>query len=634
MSSAGAKLHRQQTTESAPDAASPGFSPQKNVFIVCLVLVVATLAFYNPVAHCGFVYSDDVAYVTGNQQVRAGLTWSTIQWAFSGIHIGFYSPLTFLSHALDCQLFGLNAAGHHYVSLLFHTASSILLLLLLMEATGAAWPSLLVAALFALHPENVESVAWASERKNVLSMFFFLLALWAYGRYVKRGGMGRYVAVASLFAAGMMAKSQIITFPFVLLLWDYWPLGRISARPSNGEGAPTSRSFSDLVKEKIPLFVLAAVFAVITVVAQQKESAIRTLGEYSLAARVGNAIVSYVRYLGHTFWPVRLAPIYPHTGTPPTWQIAGAASILAIITALVVWQRKRRYLLVGWLWFLGTLVPVIGIVQMGEQSMADRYAYMPMIGLFVMLAWLIAGAVEAKHIAKAWVAVPTTAVLVTLGVLTYQQLSHWRDGETLWRYTVSVTERNYMAHGNLAMVFSSEGRPDDAIKELLACEEVHQYPPDQLLQIGLYEQQNGHFQGAIEQYQKVSASRDADARMRVSAWSRTAATYVQMGNYEQARESFESALEANPNDPQSLVGIAMLAERDGNFSQAVMSLNQAMKIEPKDVGFLLLADALRRAGRLQEAQTTEELAQKGSSDIGQARKAAAVTQAFFGVQAN
>lgn len=631
--SSAAKLRKQQKSDSVVETSGAGWSPQKNVFIACLVLVVATLAFYNPVAHCGFVYSDDVPYVTGNSQVQAGLTWNTVEWAFGAVHMGFYHPLTFLSHALDCQLFGLNPAGHHYVSLLLHTASAVLLFLLLLEATGAGWPSLVVAALFALHPENVESVAWASERKNVLSMFFFLLALWAYGRYARGGGTGRYVSVVLLFAAGLMSKAQILTLPCVLLLWDYWPLGRMSAAPSNVAGVCTPRSFSCLVKEKVPLFLLAAAFSVITVVAQRKESAIRTLSEYPLSARLGNAIVSYVRYIAHTFWPVRLAPIYPHTGAPPASQVAGAAVLLALVTAVVIWRRDLRYLLVGWFWFVGTLVPVIGIVQTGEQAMADRYAYIPMIGLFVLLVWGFAAAIEGKQISKALVAVPTALVLVTLGVLTYRQLSHWHDGETLWRYTLSVTERNYLAHDNLAMVLNGEGRPDEAISEFLASEQFHQYPPDQLLKIGLYEQRNGHFQGAIEEYQKVSGS-TADPKLRASAWSQTGSAYVQMGNYDQARKSYESGLQQNPNDASALVGSAMLAERDGNFSQAVTRLNQAMKVEPSDVGFLLLADALRHTSRFQEAQAAEDLAQKISSNLEQARKNAADTQIFFGYKAS
>ena len=628
-----ARLRKQQKSESAPENSGAAFSPQKNVFIACLALVVATLAFYNPVAHCGFVYSDDVPYLTGNPQVQGGLTWSTVEWAFGAVHMGFYHPLTFLSHALDCQLFGLNPAGHHYVSLLLHTASALLLFLLLLQATGAGWPSLVVAALFALHPENVESVAWASERKNVLSMFFFLWTLWAYGRYATRGGTGRYVSVVLLFAAGLMSKAQIITLPFVLLLWDYWPLGRMFAAPSSVEGASAPRSFGYLVKEKVPLFLLAVAFSVITVVAQRKESAIRTLSEYPFSARIGNAIVSYARYIGHTFWPMRLAPIYPHTGVPPMSQIAAAAVLLALVTTVVIWRRDLRYLLVGWFWFLGTLVPVIGIVQTGEQAMADRYAYIPMIGLFVLLVWPIAAAVEAKHIAKVWAAVPALMVLGTLGVLTYLQLAHWHDGETLWRYTIGATERNYLAHDNLAMVFSAEGRPDDAINEFLISEQYHQYPPDQLLKIGLYEQRNGHFQGAIEQYQKVSGSA-AEARLRAAAWSQTGSAYIQMGEFEQARKSYENGLQTNPNDPPSLVGSAMLAERNGNFSEAVTRLNQAMKVEPNDVGYLLLADALRHAGRVPEAQADEDLAGKISPNLDQARKNATDTQLFFGYKAN
>jgi tetratricopeptide (TPR) repeat protein len=256
-----------------------------------------------------------------------------------------------------------------------------------------------------------------------------------------------------------------------------------------------------------------------------------------------------------------------------------------------------------------------------------------MIGLFVLLVWPIAAAVEGKRISKALVAVPTALVLVTLGVLTYRQLSHWHDGETLWRYTLSVTERNYMAHDNLAMVLDAEGRPDEAIDEFLASEQFHQYPPDQLLKIGLYEQRNGHFQGAIEEYQKVSGSA-ADPKLRALAWSQTGSAYVQLGNYDQAKKSYESGLQQNPNDGLALVGSAMLAERDGNFSQAVTRLNQAMKVEPSDVGFLLLADALHHAGRLQEAQAAEDLAQKISSNLDQAKKNAADTQVFFGYKAS
>jgi len=622
-----------------PENAHTTLSPQNNTAIACLLLAVATLAFYNPVAHCGFVYSDDVPYITKNLAVRAGLTWETVKYAFTDVRGGFWHPLTWLSHALDCQLFGLNATGHHYVSLLFHAGSAIFLFLLLLEATGAFWPSLMVAGLFALHPENVESVAWAAERKNVLSMFLCLAALWAYGRYAKSGGTRRYLAVVALFTAALMAKTQIITLPCVMLLWDYWPLrrmfaGQMSAAPSDVPAAYAPRSFSYLVKEKLPLFALAAVGSAITLWAQREASAFRTLGELSFSARLGNTLVAYVRYIAHTLWPVRLSPLYPHTfAAPPLAQVAGAAALLAVVTAIVIRWRNLRYLPVGWFLFLGTLVPVIGLIQVGEQSMADRYAYLPMIGLFLMLVWPIAEVAEKKHIPKALVAVPGMIVLAALGSLTYHQLGFWHDGETLWKYALSVNENNYVAHDNLAMVMDGEGRPDEAIAEFRASEALHAYPPEQIVKIGLYEQRNGHFQGAIEQYQKVSQA-SIKPEMRAAVLGQIGSAYVQMKDYDHARQSYQDALQVNSNDVSALLGTGLLAERDGDFNRAVVQLNHAMKVETTDVGLLLLADALRHAGRSQEAQATEDVAQKTSPDLNTAKQNATQTQLFFGYQAN
>ncbi len=613
-------------------------SVQSNTAILCLLLAVATLAFYNPIAHCGFVYSDDVVYVMQNPAIDSGLTWDAVRYAFTSVNSGIWHPLTWLSHALDCQLFGLNPIGHHYVSLLFHAGSAVLLFLLLLEATAAVWPSLAVAALFALHPQNVESVAWAAERKNVLSMFFFLLALWLYGRYAKRGGTGRYVGVALLFVLGLLAKPQIITLPFVLLLWDYWPLGRMFAGPGNSADADlsasiTPRSFWYLVREKLPLFALAAVSAVISLWSQRQVSAVRSMAEFPLSARLGNAIVSYAHYLAHTFWPVRLSPIYPYLGPPSAGKVALSAVLLAGITIFVILRRDLRYLMVGWLWFLGTLVPMIGIVQIGDQAMADRYAYLPVVGIFLALAWGVAElgekAAPAMRIIKPAIAVAAALVVLTLGVLTYRQLDYWRNGETLWGYAAEVTERNYLAHSDLAMVFNGEGRFDDAIREFRVAEALHPYPADQVLKIGIYEQRNGHLQGAIEQFQ-WALSQTSESRLRAAAWNQTGLAYAQMANYDAARQSFENVLQLNPHDPGALVGSAVLAERAGDFSRAVESLKSAVQAQPSDAGLLLLADALRHAGRLQEAQAATDLAQKISSDMEAARRTAAQTQLFFG----
>jgi protein O-mannosyl-transferase len=615
--------------------------------IVCLLLAVATLAFYNPIAHCGFVYSDDVVYVMQNPAIDSGLTWEAVKYAFTSVNTGIWHPLTWLSHALDCQLFKLNPTGHHYVSLLFHTGSAVLLFLLLLEATGATWPSLFVAALFALHPQNVESVAWAAERKNVLSIFLFLLALWQYGRYAKRGGAGRYLGVVSWFALGLLAKPQIITLPCVLLLWDYWPLGRMfggqqASGSQTGSGSqPTSeaqpgsaeacspRSFSYLVWEKLPLFALAGASAVLTIWSQRQGRALRSLEEFSFSARMGNAIVGYVRYVAHTFWPIRLSPIYPYTGSPGAAKIAAAAALLAVMTIIVARRRDLRYLAVGWFWFLGTLVPMIGIVQVGDQAMADRYAYIPTIGLFLLLAWGGAEVAQRMRIPKTAVGVAAALLVGTCGVLTYRQLDYWHDGEALWGYAARVSEGNYLAHSELAMVFNGEGRFDDAILEFRAAEALHPFPADQILKIGIYEQRNGHVQGAIEQYRKALSS-TSDSHLRSAALSQTGLAYAQMANYDQARQSFESALQVNPRDAGALVASAILAERAGDFHRAVDRLNDAVKAQPSDVGFLLLADALHHAGRVQEAQAATDLAQRISSDMDAAKRNAAQTELFFG----
>ena len=629
MSTSATKLQTSKLQEStSAEIPSTLFSPKDNPAIACLLLVVTTLAFYNPIAHCGFVYSDDVVYVMRNPAVHAGLTWETVKWAFVGVHAGFWHPLTWLSHALDYQLFGANPAGHHYVSLLFHAANAVLLFLLLLEATGAGWPSLIVAAIFALHPENVESVTWAAERKNVLSMFFFLLALWAYGRYARRPATGRYLWVAAFFALGLMSKPQVITLPCVLLLWDYWPLGRIFADPSKA-GNAVPRSFAGLLVEKLPLFLIAAAGSAITLWTQRVGTAVRSLDEFPLTARLGNALVSYVRYLSHTFWPSKLAPLYPHEGVLPFWQVGLSLVFLTLVTVLVFYCRKERYLLVGWLWFLGTLVPMIGIVQVGEQAMADRFAYIPMIGLFVAIVWGISKVVGQFRIPTPAVAVVCAIVFTALGLLSCRQLRYWRDGETLWRYTLKVTNRNYVAHDNLAMVFDGEGKPDEAIAEFRASEELHAYPADQILKIGMYEQRNGHLQGAIEQYGRA-LNHTSDPQLQVAAWSQTGSSYIQMRQFSDGNQSYERVLQINPDDPSALVATAMLAERDGKFDQAAGQLSHAMKVQPTDVGYILMADALRHADRQQDAQSAEDIAQRISPGLELARKNATQTQLFFG----
>ena len=362
---------------------------KRQSIVLALLLVVVTLALYYPIRHLPFINYDDDLYVTENVTVQSGFSWDTVQWAFTTYHASNWHPLTWLSHALDFQLFGLDPAGPHLINLLLHVLNVVLLFWVLLRATGFAGRSAMVAALFALHPINVQSVAWVAERKNLLSMLFFLLALGAYRWYAREPRISRYVVVGVLFALGLMAKPQIITLPLVLLLWDYWPLKRmVAAADWNADSTRSSdNSFSRLLWEKIPLFAISAASAVITMRAHSA-SGIRWL---PISLRVANAIISYAQYVKLAFWPSHLALFYPHPLVAlRTWTVLAAFLFLAAVTWVVTEDRRRGYPLVGWFWFLITMLPMIGIVQVGAQAMADRYAYLPLIGLFIMFSWGIA----------------------------------------------------------------------------------------------------------------------------------------------------------------------------------------------------------------------------------------------------
>ncbi len=610
-------------------------SPDKHVVILCLLLVMATLAFYNPIVRNQFIVFDDLSYIVKNPQIQHGLGWDTVKWSFTTFREGNWHPLTWLSHALDYQLFHLNPAGHHYTNLLFHAANAVLLFLLLRRATGTGWPSFLVAALFALHPVNVESVAWAAERKNVLSTMFFLLALHAYDRYARTGRRRLYVLVTVLFGLGLMAKPQIVTLPFVLLLWDYWPLQRMRAVGTSLEGATfasPSRSFSFLVGEKLPLFILAAADSAVTVFAQRAGDAVRTVTEVSWPARLENVLVSYARYIGKAFWPSRLVPMYPRPSNPlPGWQVAGAAAFLILFSVLVLRWRDRRYLPVGWFWFLGTLVPMIGIITVGEQAMADRYAYIPFIGLFVIVVWSM-DAVASKHrIATVWRAIPAMIVVSVLGCLTYRQLGRWRNDETLWPYTLSVTERNYMAEYSLGLALAKQGRSGEAVDHFQAATALHNYPPNQIVSLASYELTVGRPQEAIEECNSVLRA-SADPKLQAAAWSGLGEAHLQLRQYDQSDASYQNALRLNPENRTALMGSGVLALRAQRFELAVTQITHAVKIDPSDVNLLLLAQALRRAGRFAEADAASARAQKTSADLTRAQIVASQFLLFADLQ--
>ncbi len=605
-------------------------SLDRQTLLLCLGLIVVVFACYVRVVHNGFVIYDDNEYITENAHVKEGLYWSTVKWAFTTFDEANYHPLTWLSHALDCQLFGLNPAGPHCVNVLLHAINAVLLFLLLQFATGFRWRSLMVAALFALHPINVESVAWAAERKNVLSMLFFLLALYAYVWYTREPNGQRYAAVAGWFTLGLLAKPQVITLPFLLLLWDYWPLGRASVpRKGSIKDRARTRSFSFLLVEKVPLLLLSALSAVITMQAQRAGGAVKDFSTYGMRLRLETAVIAYARYLGKAFWPAKLLAMYPHpTKLYPAWQVGAAVVLLLLITALVLRARKQPYLVVGWFWFMGSLVPMIGLVQVGVQEIADRYAYISFIGLFVMIVWGVADWAQAytskaRRISARWLAVPAVACLLVLAILTYGQVHYWHDTESFWRRTLALTQDNYVAHSGLGRVLYEQGKYEEALGQVRAALAIVPNDVGANMILGDVEYSRGNLAAAVERY-RVVVSRSTSRSFRAKALDSLGVTYRRMGKPMQAKRSFEMSLEAEPNQPLVLVQLGLIAEVDENDAPAAVSLfTRAVKLQPSDVGFLLLGNALmEEGGHDDEANAMLERASRLSKNIDEAEKQA------------
>ena len=590
-----------------------------------LLLFAAVLASYSSIIHNQFLDYDDNEYITNNAHVKAGLTWANVQWAFSTSEEANWHPLTWLSHELDSELFGLNPVGHHVVNVLLHAVNAVLLFLLLQSATGFRWRSLMVAALFALHPINVESVAWAAERKNVLSMLFFLLALYAYGRYARRPGLGRYIAVAGFFVLSLLAKPQAITFPFLLLLWDYWPLDRIGARdmPTQAGNAPRL-PIARLLLEKLPLLFLSAASAVITMEAQKAGGAVKDLARFSLPLRLETTVISYARYLGKTFWPTKLVLPYPHPlKLYPSWQVGAAVALLLLITAIVLCARDKRYLAVGWFWFLGSLVPMIGLVQVGEQAMADRYAYIPFLGLFLMIVWLIADWTAAwnrtRQIPARWLAIPAVCCLLALASLTYRQVGYLHDTEALWRRALALTQDNYIAQGALAGVLHKQGKTEEAIEHIRAALAIRPDDWPANLILAAYEQSQGDTAAATARYQMV-ALRASKPSQRAAAYNDLGTAYRQTGDLLRAKEAFEQSLRLVPSQPMLMVTLGLIAQKNGDLPEAVRQYSSAFELQHSDVRALLLAQALRLEGRVDEADAMSRRAARASGNLAEAQK--------------
>ena len=616
------------------------------------LLALITLAVYLPVTEARFVTFDDTYYLTNNPRVQAGLTWEGVRWAFTQCHAANWHPMTWLSHMLDCQLYGLEPAGHHLTSLLYHTADTLLLFGLLRLLTGAFWRSAFVAALFALHPLHVESVAWISERKDVLSTFFFLLTLWAYARYTEARGsrsqvagstqpaprttlpVSRYYLLALLlFALGLMSKPMLVTLPFVLLLLDYWPLGRMQPA-AGGRQKADGASASLILLEKAPFFALSAASSVVTFRAQRAGGAVSsalTFGE-----RLANAVVSYARYLRKMFWPDDLSVLYPHPGHWPLWQVLACAALLAGVCVLVaVLGRRRPYLITGWLWFLGTMVPVIGLVQVGIQSMADRYTYVPLIGLFIMVVWgmsdLAAGRSAPPWLGRAF-AVGAGVALAACAALTVRQVRFWKDSETLFRRAVQVTRGNYLAHNNLGFYYSGQGRMKEALEQYRLSLQINPTYEDALNNLGyalagerkyaeaipLYEaalrlrpnlaevhnnlgnalSETGRIDEAIQQY-LIALSENPE---HADAHNNLGIALAMKGRLDEAIPHFQAAIRYQPDyaSAHSNLGNALMAQH--RVAAAIGEYQESLRLKPEDAqAHNNLGNALMEQGRLEEA---------------------------------
>jgi tetratricopeptide (TPR) repeat protein len=538
---------------------------------VVVLLVVVTLAVYWRAGSNDFVNYDDTQYVTANAHVFTGLTADNVRWAFTTFEMGNWHPLTWLSHMADCRLFGLNPRGHHFISVFLHIANTVLLFILLDMMTGALWRSAFVAALFALHPVHVESVAWIAERKDVLSTLFFMLALLAYVRYVRRSGAVRYLLLLLAFALGLMAKPMLVTLPFVLLLLDYWPLGRFQFEGTGAEAAADRHisanriSPSRLVLEKVPLFLLAAASSVVAIHAQQAARAVAPMEVLPVAARVANALTAYIGYLWKMAWPVNLTVIYPLSEQVPVWRVVGAVLVLGAVTfASIRWARCFPFFLVGWFWFLGTLVPVIGLVQVGTQAMADRYTYIPFIGLFIMIAWGIAEAAKGWRSSRIVLSAAALAVMAVLSSLTWVQLGHWKDSIELFTHTLRYTRDNFTAHVNLGQAFDEKGRVDEAARQFSEALRINPHSAE--------------------------------------AHGNLANSLSKMGRPEEAIPHYREALRINPADGtvQCNLGINLLEQ--GKIAEAIDHLAEAVRIRPDSMkAHYNLGIALAKAGRFEEA---------------------------------
>ena len=578
---------------------------RQQVILIYAALALATLIAYEQVRYNSFVEYDDNVYVTENPYVLKGLTGESISWAFTTSYAANWHPLTWLSHMLDCQLFGTDAGWHHLTNLLLHVANTLLLFGVIKQMTGAIWRSALVAAAFALHPLHVESVAWIAERKDVLSTLFWMLTMVAYLGYVKRPSSGRYLLTLLAFALGLMAKPMLVTLPFVMLLLDYWPLGRF---PNSQDDKPANiRSqwpiIYRLVREKIPFFALSAVSSVITFIVQQKAGAVAEIDRLPLNFRIANVFVSYINYINKMFYPSNLSVFYPYHSTRSSVVFLYFVE-LAVVTAVIIYMSRRfRYLAVGWFWYLGTLVPVIGLVQVGSQAMADRYTYVPLTGLFIIIVWGIPELVAGWSYQKIWLKVIAGVVPAVLLLCTRAQVKCWKDNVTLFAHSIAVTRNNWVMHNNYGKALAAEGRYQEAIDHLNEALRLRPVYFEARNNLGMVFFMQGRIDEAMECFTEALRIRPDKAE----AYHNLGSAYARQGKFELAVQNYNEALRLKPHYPMAYYNLGVAMNMQGRHNEAIKYLDQALKLNPNWPGALdALAIAYAGKGDFRQAVETAE----------------------------
>lgn len=588
------------------------------LLLLALLLALGTFVVYAPAMRNGFVNLDDPEYVTHNSHVLGGLTWADIHWALgSNYPSSNWHPLTWLSHMADVEVYGQNPAGHHFTSVLLHALDVAALFLLIALATGRALRAAAVAAIFAVQPLNVEAVAWISERKSVLCVLFFLLAIGAYGWYAKKPGVARYLLVALLFALGITAKIMVIPFPFALLLLDYWPLGRLPGNDANGRPRTFFPALTRLVVEKIPLFLLAIAGGAITLYVHRREHALTAA--LPLSWRVKNAVFSYVMYLVKAVWPSGLAPYYPHPENSLSWTIVILAAVALFgITALVWRHRQRKYLLMAWLWYLGTMVPMIGFLQTGRQGMADRFMHIPMMGLLFGLVWFVADIAAEKHWQKEIVIALFLLVAAPYAAVTIKQIGYWHDSYTLFAHTLAVTKNNGFAENDFGVALMERGEPELAAKHF---EAAVRFSPDLAsphYNLALMLQRHGQLADAEHEY-RAALVLSSDQTEIVQSHNNLGILYLSQEKLPDALTELNAAIALDTNQQNSYIGRGTIEMRTGGVDAAVADFAKAASLGPSPIALYWLGQAYELQGKPQLAWKAYEMALKYAPQMTEAR---------------